>query len=557
MRNLSIRYQFMIPVGIVMMVIIVATVWAFVQTQSEKAQAAFASNLETIAVTSCLMMHTSAEEYARQHELAFHRVLAGSLDTSTLDQKLGAEAIRVLSGDHTLQSYSREVEDTSGTRVFVFAAARIKDECNNCHGAYGLDTFNDRKDGDLVAAFGVSGSTASLRQEQAEIIRVALVMGLAILAALGGMIFLFVSRIVVSPLRVVAGSTAKIAGGDLAARVPLDSRDELGQLGAAFNGMAGKLRETMMGVGEAAEAVSSAVTEISASAEEMAAGAMEQSNQAGAVASAVEQMAKSIVENSRNAKQAAEAARKAKQSAEDGGTVVARTVDGMKRISSAVHRSADAVKELGKSGDRIGEIVSVIDDIADQTNLLALNAAIEAARVGEAGRGFAVVADEVRKLADRTTGATKEIAQMIREIQTQTAGAVTTMDVGTREVEDGITLADQAGAALMAIVENSAHLTETVTQIASASAEQSKTSEMISESAEAITRVIGETSQGTNQIARATEDLNRLTERLRTAISFFRLGEERARSEEKKTGHGAGSSLSAKATSEVAMAEFG
>ena len=120
----------------------------------------------------------------------------------------------------------------------------------------------------------------------------------------------------------------------------------------------------------------------------MAAGAQEQTSQAGEVASAVEEMTHTIMENSKNASIAAETAKQARVSAEQGGRVVDDTVDGMKRIASVVNKSAETVKELGKSSDQIGEIIGVIDDIADQTNLLALNAAIEAARAGEQGRGL-------------------------------------------------------------------------------------------------------------------------------------------------------------------------
>jgi methyl-accepting chemotaxis protein len=179
------------------------------------------------------------------------------------------------------------------------------------------------------------------------------------------------------------------------------------------------------------------------------------------------------------------------------------------------------VRELGKSSDQIGEIISVIDDIADQTNLLALNAAIEAARAGEQGRGFAVVADEVRKLAERTTKATKEIAGMIKKIQVDTAGAVSSMEQGTGEVEKGKQLADRAGASLQEIVGVSQKVTDMVTQIAAASEEQSSASEQISKNVEAISKVTGETAQGTQQIARAAEDLNRLTEKLQELTSRF------------------------------------
>lgn len=523
MKNLGIRSKFLLPVGIVLAIVIVAISWAFVTYQSGQAEEGFRSKMETIAVCSGQMMHTSAAEYAEQHGLAFHRLLTGSSDTSSVDLVMASRALTAFRRDAALQALSQEAADTSGSRIYSFAPARVRDECVNCHTSYGLETFKNNKQGDLVAVFGVSGSTAPLRDQEAGILTVALLMGAGILIVIGLQVAFFVHRILIRPLRRFMESTLQIASGDLTVTVPVTSGDELGRLGIAFNDMTGKLRETMIQVTEAAGAVSSAVVEIGASVEQMAAGASEQSTQAGSVAAAVEEMTRSIADNSQSAVRASDSALGARKTAEEGGTVVTETVEGMKRIAQVVRRSSTAVKELGKSGDRIGEIVSVIDDIADQTNLLALNAAIEAARVGEAGRGFAVVADEVRKLADRTTGATKEIAAMIREIQNQTAGAVATMEEGNREVDSGITMADQAGIALTAIVENSTKLTDMVAQIAAASEEQSRSSENISESVDAINRVSGETSQGSQQIARAAEDLNRLTERLRQSVSVFQV----------------------------------
>src|SRR6185437_11671354 len=129
-----------------------------------------------------------------------------------------------------------------------------------------------------------------------------------------------------------------------------------------------------------------------------------------------------------------------------------QTLANMRSIADYVGTTARKIEELGKNSDQIGRIIGVIDEIADQTNLLALNAAIEAARAGEQGRGFAVVADEVRKLAERTTTATKEIAQMIQTIQAETRSAVEAMDRETRHANDGVATTAQAGASLEEII---------------------------------------------------------------------------------------------------------
>jgi methyl-accepting chemotaxis protein len=325
----------------------------------------------------------------------------------------------------------------------------------------------------------------------------------------------------IKPVEDSAVVLARMAQGDLTARVQGQYKGDHRKIVESINAVAGSLENALREVSEAVSATASASSQISSSTEEMAAGAQEQTSQAGEVASAVEEMTKTILENARNASVAAETAKTAKENAERGMAVVAQTVAGMKRIAEVVQLSAGTVRELGKSSDQIGEIISVIDDIADQTNLLALNAAIEAARAGEQGRGFAVVADEVRKLAERTTKATKEIAGMIKKIQSDTSGAVTSMEQGTGEVEKGKELADRAGSSLQEIVGVSQKVTDMVTQIAAASEEQSSTSEEISKNVEAISKVTGETAQGTQQIARAAEDLNRLTEQLQQLVSRF------------------------------------
>ena len=206
----------------------------------------------------------------------------------------------------------------------------------------------------------------------------------------------------------------------------------------------------------------------------------------------------------------------------------------MNRIAEAVHNSSYTIQALGANSNQIGEIIAVIDDIADQTNLLALNAAIEAARAGEQGRGFAVVADEVRKLAERTTKATKEIAAMIKSIQSDTSGAVASMESGTGEVERGVEMTRKAGEALKEIVNNVQHVSDMIGQIATAAEEQSAAAEQISTSIETIASVTKESAAGARQSSTACQELSRLALELQKMVGQFKLPEEKGDGYEKR-----------------------
>ncbi|MEM9166563.1 MAG: methyl-accepting chemotaxis protein [Planctomycetota bacterium] len=347
------------------------------------------------------------------------------------------------------------------------------------------------------------------------------------IAAVAGSIAIafFLVRSIVRPIKMVNASLRDIAEGegDLTARIEFSSKDELGVLAGSFNTFVHKIHELVSEVHGSAENVAAAATEISASAEQIAVGLNQQSDQTAQCASAAQQMLASVNEVGDSSTRAAGSAEESGIKANEGGDIVRRTVDEMNAIAGDVNQSAGSIRDLGRLGDQIGEVIQVINDIADQTNLLALNAAIEAARAGEHGRGFAVVADEVRKLAERTQQATEEVGRSIQSIQSGTSGAVTAIEASAKRVDHGVELANNAGIALNEIMSSSNSVGDMVNQITATIGQQSAASEQVSRSIEQIRMIIAESTDGASQAAHAASDLSQRAESLRALVGRFKI----------------------------------
>jgi methyl-accepting chemotaxis protein len=313
----------------------------------------------------------------------------------------------------------------------------------------------------------------------------------------------------------------QVARGDLSLRGKV-TNDALGNVADSVNYMLDNFTKVLERVRKAAMEVTACSNNILVAADQMQAGATQQDQEITNTSSAVEELTVSMKQVSNNAEASAEAARRALDAAEQGNRAVRDTLEGMQRIRSSVQATAKKIKSLGDRSLEISEIINVINDITEQTNLLALNAAIEAARAGDAGRGFAVVADEVRKLAEHSRSATKDIAALIKAIQAETNEAVVVMEEGTKEVESGATLADQAGRALDAISNVVRQSAELVQEISLASKQQVRGTEGVAHAMQIISNITRQTSQGTRGTVATVSQLVKLSDQLNDGLAQFR-----------------------------------
>ena len=279
-----------------------------------------------------------------------------------------------------------------------------------------------------------------------------------------------------------------------------------------------KLVDTIHRLESVAGVVTAASEQLSARVEQSSRGADEQSGRVRETATAMEEMNATVLEVARNSQRAASASTETRGQAQDGAAVVDKAVKGIEDVRAHSLAIREDMAVLGKQADGIGEVMNIIADIADQTNLLALNAAIEAARAGDAGRGFAVVADEVRKLAEKTMTATQDVGHAVNEIQAGTRKNISSVETVVKAIENAAALSAHSGDSLKNILGFVDQVNDQVQSIATASEQQSATSEEINRSVEQIATISAETAQAMEQAATAVSDLMQQTQILHQLI---------------------------------------
>ncbi|MDN3637728.1 methyl-accepting chemotaxis protein [Simiduia curdlanivorans] len=318
---------------------------------------------------------------------------------------------------------------------------------------------------------------------------------------------------------------ADLADGDLTTTATV-TEDFTGAIADSINFTIDQLRVLVSRINETAVNVSSAAQETQQTALHLAEASEHQAQEIAGASAAVNEMAVTIDQVSANAAESAAVAERSVSIASNGAKVVQNTIHGMDTIREQIQDTSKRIKRLGESSQEIGDIVSLINDIADQTNILALNAAIQASMAGDAGRGFAVVADEVQRLAERSAAATKQIEALVKTIQNDTNEAVISMEQTTAEVVRGARLAQDAGVALEEIENVSSSLAELIQNISNAARQQASSAGHISNTMNVIQEITSQTSAGTSATAQSIGTLAEMALDLRESVAGFKLPEE-------------------------------
>ncbi|MDT7516656.1 methyl-accepting chemotaxis protein [Rhodoferax mekongensis] len=313
-----------------------------------------------------------------------------------------------------------------------------------------------------------------------------------------------------------------VAEGDLTQEATV-TEDITGAIADSVNYTVEELRSLVSNVQNTAARVAQTTADVDATSTELLAASNEQLHEIRETGKSVLDMAGRINEVSAQAQESAAVARQSLQAAESGLQAVQNAIGGMNSIRDQIQETSKRIKRLGESSQEIGEITELISDITEQTNVLALNAAIQAASAGEAGRGFSVVAEEVQRLAERSADATRQIAALVKAIQTDTQDAIGAMERSTQGVVEGAKLSDNAGTALTEIDRVSRQVADLIEQISNAASREAGLANVVADNIQHIFAVTEQTGEGTRATANQVRELSRMAEELRQSVSRFKI----------------------------------
>jgi methyl-accepting chemotaxis protein len=337
------------------------------------------------------------------------------------------------------------------------------------------------------------------------------------------LINLYIFNGVVNSFKYCREIITRLSEGDLTVDVVVAGQGGVRTMLESIQSLTINLRRMVGRLVDESNNIAASVSQISIDSRQITRGSAEIAGSSESAARSSEEMASTSAEVAGNCEMAAVNSRSIGEVAAEGYGLLQETIDRMVSTRHEMEQTLEIIGKLGHSSERIGQIADMIQDIADQTNLLALNAAIEAARAGEQGRGFAVVADEVRALAERTTKATREIGEMIKTIQSETGQAVSAMQRSAGEVESGARIAEESGAALMKITTQLDDISAEIGQIATATEQQTMTTNEVAESISGISASAATFLESTSSMTEKLERLVAVSDEMKKTAESFKI----------------------------------
>jgi len=370
----------------------------------------------------------------------------------------------------------------------------------------------------LLAKVGQFTETSAKNAEAHEHTAISILIGIAIVSIIFGIIASsFITNMIINAIR----KAITTASGDLTQAIQIESKDEVGELLMAMNGMRNKLLGMLADISDTTTQLSTASEEMSVVTAQTSQTIQNQRSETEQVATAMNEMTATVKEVAANITRTASSANEANEQTLEGTRVVQQAIEQIGELATQLETSSQAISEVDQQSEAISTVLDVIKGIAEQTNLLALNAAIEAARAGEQGRGFAVVADEVRTLASRTQQSTEEINVIIEKLQHGSRRAVAVMEQSRELSKTAVDCASQSGTALSLIAEAVREISQMSTQIANAAEEQSAVSEEVNRNIVKINDMSAETATGATQTAEASQGLATMAVQLKGVVAQF------------------------------------